>query len=471
MLFERFEDSDLSHYSYAVGCPGAGAIAIVDPRRDVEPYLEYAREQGLRISHVLETHIHADFASGAKELAEVAGAELMLSAHDTDETFEVAFPHTELRDGDTFEIGNVRIGALHTPGHTPEHLSFLVHDLNRSSEMPGLLLSGDFLFVGAIGRPDLLGEEAKIGLANRLFESVRDKLTDLPAGIEVHPAHGSGSMCGAGIGGRPMSTLGYERVANPYLQPMERQEFVDKVLGNVPPFPEYYKRMKQLNADGPPALRGRPAPEALEAERFAEMRSSGAVVVDLRDKESFAGAHLEGSLYVGHRPSMWGAWVVPYETPILLVARDAAHAAEAGIALSRVGLDDVRGYLRGGLGDWEESGRPMRQLETLDPEELERRLRSDEHPRVLDVRGDALWEAGHIEGARHILAGEVQDRLEDVPGGPLAVVCNTGFQSTVVAAVLQRAGREGLFNVAGGMTAWKRAGLPETTESETVEMS
>lgn len=469
MLFDRFEDADLSHYSYAVGCPGAGRVAIVDPRRDIEVYLDYARDHGVAISHVLETHIHADFASGARELAEVTGAELMLSAYDEGEAFDVSFPHTEVREGDSATLGNVRIEALHTPGHTPEHLSFLVYDLSRSDSMPGQMLSGDFLFVGSIGRPDLLGEEAKRGLANRLYESVTERLPDLPDGLEIHPAHGSGSMCGAGIGGRPMSTLGYERIANPYLQPMTREQFVDRVLGNVPPFPDYYRRMKQLNAEGPPALRGRAAPEPLDAETFAESLAGGAVAVDLRDKDAFAGAHVASSLYVGHRPSTWGAWVVPYETPILLVARSPEHAEEAQVALARVGLDDVRGFLAGGLDGWAESGRPVARVEILEPDELHQRMQSGDHPAVLDVRGDAPWRSGHVEGAHHVIAGELQARVGDLPAGPVAVVCNTGFQSTVAAAVLQRAGRHAVSNVAGGMNAWKAAGLPVTIESERVE--
>ncbi|MGH7589166.1 MAG: MBL fold metallo-hydrolase, partial [Gemmatimonadota bacterium] len=199
MLFERFEDPGLSQYSYAVGCPAAGALAIVDPRRDIDVYLDFAAENGLAIEHVLETHIHADFASGAKALAEATGAQLHLSAYDESEKYEVAFPHTETRDGDSIEVGSVRLEALHTPGHTPEHLSFLVYDTTRTADVPELLLSGDFLFVGSLGRPDLLGEDAKRELAHRLYDSVREKLAELPDGLEVHPGHGAGSMCGAGM--------------------------------------------------------------------------------------------------------------------------------------------------------------------------------------------------------------------------------------------------------------------------------
>ncbi len=473
MIFERFEDDDLSHFSYAVGCPGARQVAIVDPRRDIDVYLRFAERRGVRISHVLETHIHADFASGARELSEATGAELLLSAYDEGELFEVQFPHTELHDGDSLQIGGVRIQAVHTPGHTPEHLAFLVYDTNRSAEVPQLFLSGDFLFVGSVGRPDLLGEEAKLALANALYDSIVRVLPGLPDGIEIHPAHGSESMCGAGISGRPTSTLGYERVANPYLQPLARERFVEQVLSNVPPLPAYYRRMKRLNSEGAPALRDRPRPAPIPADRFRELIEQGHVVVDLRDKESFAGGHLPGAYYVGHRPAMWGSWTVPYDTPILLVADDAEHAHAAWYrGLARVGLDDVRGYLEGGMAAWEEAGYDVATLRLVGPGELYERLRRGESIDLLDVRGDAQWALGHVEGARHIVAGRVQDRLDELPVAqerPLALVCNTGFQSTVVASVLERAGHANLLNVAGGMTAWRQAGLPLGARSAPAE--
>jgi len=462
MLFERFEDNDLSQFSYAVGCPGAGKVAIVDPRRDIGVYLSFAEANDLEVSHVLETHIHADFASGARELAEVTGAELCISAYDTGEAFEVQFPHTELQDGAEIVVGNVKVRAVHTPGHTPEHMAYLVYDLSRTAEVPELFLTGDFLFVGSIGRPDLLGEEAKIELANKLYDSIHEKLPGLPDGLEVHPAHGSESMCGAGISGRPMSTLGYERIANPYLQPMERQNFVDTVLGSVPPFPDYYRRMKQLNSDGPASLHDRPAPKPIDADQFKALTEDGCVVVDLRNKEAFAGGHVPGAYYVGHRPAMWGSWTVPYETPILIVGDDGDHANAGAVGLGRVGLDDVRGYLRGGMERWEEHGFDVATIGFISSNDLSRRLEDGAFINVLDVRGDAQWESGAISGAAHVIAGHVANRLDEVPDGshPLAIVCNTGFQSTIVGSVLARHGYGELFNVTGGMDAWRRNGLP-----------
>ncbi len=465
MVFERFEDKGLAHYSYAVGCPGSGQLAIVDPRRDIDVYLDFAAAQGLRISHVLETHIHADFASGARELAERTGAQLALSAYDEGETFDVSFPHQELRDGDSLTLGGVRIQALHTPGHTPEHLSFLVYDLSRKADLPMLLLSGDFLFVGSLGRPDLLGEEAKKGLASQLFDSVQ-RLADLPDSLEVHPAHGAGSMCGAGMSGRPMSTLGYERLANPYLDPaLDRETFMARILGSVPPFPAYYRRMKRVNSEGAPSLGGLPGARALSVAQLRDLIDQGGVVVDLRDQLAFGAGHVPGSFGIGagEKVSTWASWVLPYDRPIALVADDPATLDEAARSLVRVGLDDLRGHLGGGIAAWIEASLPLGHTPQLTPLELAERLRkAPGSVHVLDVREDGEWAAGRVPDAAHIIAGHLQDRLDQLPNGglPLALICNSGYRSTVAASVLERAGRHDILNVTGGMLAWEQAGLP-----------
>lgn len=465
MRLDRFEDgSGLSQYSYAVVCEGASAAAIVDPRRDVDVYLRWAEDEGIEIAHVLETHVHADFCSGARELAHRTGAALWESAHDAGETYEFAFDHRELADGDEIEIGAVRIRALHTPGHTPEHLSYLVFDGNRAEDVPEMMLSGDFLFVGSLGRPDLLGEGAKRELAARLFHSVRSVLADLPDGLEVHPGHGAGSMCGAGMSGRPMSTLGFERRANPYLDPdLTEDAFSEKILGSAPPFPPYYLRMKKVNAAGPPLLNGLPGLEPLAIEEFARRVDAGHVVVDLRDFLAFGAGHVPGSFGIGVDGSLstWAAWVVPYDTPILLVAPDPRAVELAVRALVRVGLDDVAGWLHGGIEPWVESGRELAALPQMDVSELHERLREGAGPAVLDVRSDDEWENGHIEGAIHIHGGQVADRLDEIPRrGGVAVLCGGGYRSTVAASVLQRAGFEDVRNVPGGMGAWARLGRP-----------
>lgn len=463
MLFQSFEEKALAQYSYAIGCPGAGEMAVVDPRRDVDVYLDFAAAHGLRISHVLETHIHADYASGARELAERAGAELWLSAYDQGETFEVRFPHRQMRDGDDVEIGSVKIRAVHTPGHTPEHLSFLVYDRSRSSEVPLLMLSGDFLFVGSLGRPDLLGEEAKRELASRLYDSVRGKLADLPDGLEIYPAHGAGSLCGSGMSGRSVSTLGYERATNPYLNPaLSRQEFIDTILGTVPPFPDYYRRMKRLNSEGAPSRFGRPPLPAISPAEFRDAIAAGHQVIDLRVPGAFGAGHIQGSLGIGAGPSflVWAPWVVSYEAPVLLVAPDPETARQAERELARVGIDDVRASLLGGIDAWAGAGLPLQALPQVAPEELAQKLRSGEGLRVVDVRGKSEWDRGHIPGADHLPLPELSLRTGELNGEPIALVCGSGYRSTVAASVLERAGFRGLHNVIGGMTAWKGAGLP-----------
>ncbi len=469
MLFERFEVKGLAHYSYAVGCQTAGEMAIVDARRDVDVYIEFAAAQGMRITHVLETHIHADYASGAHALAAETGATLYVSGHDSGEIFEVNFPHTDMSNGDEVTLGAVRLRALHTPGHTPEHLSFLVFDGARSAEVPELMLSGDFLFVGSLGRPDLLGEKAKLSLARAMFGSVRDRIADLPDGLEVHPAHGAGSMCGAGMSGRAYSTLGYERIANPFLDPkLSEDAFVDKLIGCVPPFPDYYRRMKALNSEGPAVLDGLPGQVAVAADEFQRLAEAGHLVIDLRDQLSFGAGHVPGALGIGAGPNLstWAAWVVPPDAPLLLVGNGAEDAEGAARSLVRVGLDDIRGFLAGGMNEWEQAGLETETLPQLRPQELSSELGNGSEPNVVDVRSDAEWSAGHIDGAVHIMGEEISKRLAEVPDSdlPLALVCGSGYRSTVAASVLRRAGYERVINVTGGMDAWSRAGLPVSAE-------
>jgi hydroxyacylglutathione hydrolase len=464
MLLERFEDKGLAHYSYALGCEAAGVVAIVDPRRDVDLYREFAHQRGFRITHVLETHIHADFASGARELAERTGAALHLSAYDRGELYEVAFPHQPIHDGDALTLGHVRIEARHTPGHTPEHVSFLAFDLARAPSTPALMLSGDFLFVGSLGRPDLIGEAAKVGLANDLYTSLTRVLPPLPDGLEIHPAHGAGSMCGAGMSARPMSTLGFERIANPYLRDrMGRQAFVDAILANVPPLPPYYKRMKQLNARGPARLDVLPGTRPIGAHEFEAAVEAGCVVVDTREQLAFGAGHIPGAFGVGLAGSLstWAAWVVPYETPLLLVCDHPSDVESVVRSLVRVGLDDIRGYLDGGMAAWIAEGYPVAHTRQASPVELAAELPRG-RLRVIDVRTDDEWSEGHIEGAEHVMAGSLAERAPSLPreGLTLALICGTGYRSTVAASVLERTGFTNLLNITGGMAAWRHAGLP-----------
>jgi hydroxyacylglutathione hydrolase len=447
-----------------VGCEAARRVAIVDPRRDVDVYLDWLAARRFALDCVLETHVHADFASGARELAERTGARLLLSRYDEGERYEVAFPHTAIGDGDVVELGRVRVVALHTPGHTPEHLSFLVFDGARTLAVPIALLSGDFLFVGSLGRPDLLGEEAKQALARALFRSVRTVLGRLPDGLEIHPGHGAGSMCGAGMSARPFSTLGFERIANPYLDPdLGEEAFVARILGDAPPFPPYYRRMKELNARGPRTLHGLPGLHPLPPAGFRELAEGHEhVVVDVRDALSFGAGHVPGSLWLGvdELQSTWAGWTVPPDRRVLLVGHAGEDLAASVRALVRVGVDELDGVLDGGFEAWVANGYPLATLPQLSVQELSGGLGERHAPTLLDVREAREWRQGHVGWAAHVFAGDLVSGTATAPAGPLALMCAGGYRSTVVASALQRAGRRDLWNVTGGMGAWRRGGLP-----------
>ena len=463
MRIERFEVPGLAHYSYMI--ISSGCAAVVDPRRDIDIYVDYAAARDLKITHVLETHIHADYASGASELAQDTGAEAWLSGHDQGEDFQYRFPHRDFRDGEELDLGEARIVAMHTPGHTPEHLSFLVYEQGRAH--PLALLSGDFVFVGSLGRPDLLGEAAKHRLAAELYQSVHERLKHLPDGVQILPAHGAGSLCGAGMGERPFTTLGYERASNLFFGMRSREEFIDHILRTVPPFPEYYKRMKRVNSEGAPRLGGIPDGGALAPEDFeALIERKNAVVIDLRRPEAFGGAHIPGAFSIGgdQNLSMWAAWVVPYDTSILLVGEENSDCEPARRSLIRVGLDEIRGYLRGGMRSWILDGYPQEHVPQVSVYELAEKMRAGA-AWVLDVRSMGEWKSAHIQGATHIMAGELPQKLDRVPRDrDLYIICGSGYRSSVASSILRRAGCAGVSNVVGGMTAWTRAGLPVVSE-------
>jgi hydroxyacylglutathione hydrolase len=454
LKLERIEVPGLAHYSYLL--VSGGQAAVVDPKRDFDTYTALAAARGLTITHILETHIHADYASGAHEMAQATGAELWLSPYDRGEDFEVQFPHREFADGSELRLGDVLVKAVHTPGHTPEHLSFLLHDLSRGPH-PMALLSGDFLFVGSLGRPDLLGEAAKRKLAGELYDSLYRRIAALPDGVEVHPAHGAGSMCGAGMSDRPQSTLGYERLANQYFGVRERTQFIEQILATVPPFPDYYRRMKRVNSAGAKTLGGIPGGMALTAQQFRALAESpDAVVIDLRKPDAFGAGHIPGAINIGAAPglAMWAAWVVPYDRPLLLVG-EGADDEEARRALIRVGLDDVRGYLAGGMPAWAAAGFPQAQLPQVSVDELRARLAQGAF--VLDVRTKNEWNAGHIEGAQWLMAGDLPQHVAELPHDrTIHVICGAGYRSSIATSILRRAGFGEVVNVTGGMTAWNR---------------
>jgi hydroxyacylglutathione hydrolase len=464
MIFERIVLKGLDLYSYIVGCPGVNEIAVIDPQRDVDGYLEWAAARGYAITHVFETHIHADFASGGRELAREAGAVLHCSAYDDGEIFDVEFEHSPMKDGDTVTIGGVRIEAVWTPGHTPEHLSFLIYEESRSREIPTILCSGDFVFVGSLGRPDLLGEEAKLGLANKLFDSVQ-KIREYPDHLEIAPGHGAASMCGGGIGGRSTSTLGFEKLTNPYFLIDDRQEFIDAILGNVPPFPEYYKKMKVGNSKGWGDVNPVQVPGAVGLDT---VKADDTVVLDIRPTTAFEAGHIPGAYAIPSKASLvtWASWVLPYDRPIVICGSAAMTEADYDFvyrSLIRVGLDNVVGVVDGGYEAWAGAGEPTSICGAIDPAGLKARLDAGDDITVLDVRADNEYSEGHIDGATHLMAGYLQDQIEsisDLKDREVAVICRTGHRSTVASSILLQHGFTRVLNVAGGIERWKQSDLP-----------
>jgi Zn-dependent hydrolases, including glyoxylases len=459
MLLQRFEVPGLSQYSYVLAS-GKEAI-VIDPRRDVDIYMDYAFEKDLKIRYILETHIHADFASGSTELAAKTGAQLWLSAYDEDQDYTYTFHHHAFRDGDEIAVGDLRLVAMHTPGHTPEHLSFLLYEKNRCGQ-PLALFSGDFIFVGSLGRPDLLGEEAKQQLAGELFDSVHNKIKALPDGTMVMPGHGAGSLCGAGMAERPETTIGYERHCNVFMTTVKKDQFIHDVLSTVPQFPPYYRRMKKMNSAGFPVLEDLPGQEPLSASDLNEaLQNPEALVLDLRSPAAFGGAHIPGSFNIGLGPnlSLWSGWVLPYDQPIYLVGDAQTDLDEARRSLIRVGHDQIAGYLKGGIDRWIAAGLPQAHVQQISVTDLD--AAAKQRAFVLDVRSPKEWQSGHIEGATHIPGGDIPEHLNEVPKDrEIHVICGSGYRSSIVCSILERSGIEKLRNTVGGMTAWNAQKLP-----------
>ena len=427
--------------------------------------MRLAREQGLRITDILETHVHADFVSGAVELKARLPNEARIHCSGLGGV-EWTPPYADavIEDGDEVSFGSLRLKALHTPGHTPEHVSWALFDKMRSEETPWVLFSGDFLFVGDVGRPDLLGPEAQQRLAHELYGSVFQRVVDLPDFLELFPAHGAGSLCGKAIGSRESSTLGFERRFSLSLRQLPEADWVAKLLDGMPVAPPYFRRMKKINSAGPrvigPELPGR---KAFSAKEVHERVCVDCLILDVRSKEAFAAAHIPGSINIPFGPHLatWAGWVLPYDRPILAVIDDPEEVSEIVRCLLRVGFDQIEGYLEGGVDAWEANGYDLAGLEAASVHDLARRLQSGERPFVLDVRTEQEWKSGHIEGAHHIHGGLLQDRIHEVPRDrAVAVVCGSGYRASIAASFLKRAGYEEVSNVIGGMTAWTNAELP-----------
>lgn len=451
-MFQRFFDEGLAQASFLIACPRVLEAVIIDPRRDVDVYVEAARAMGLRIVYSFETHIHADFACGSRELLEI-GARTLAGPGSN-----LRYSHHEVQDGERVRVGDLSIQFMHTPGHTPEHISVLT----SQPDQPVRIFTGDTLFAGAVGRPDLLGEELTRKLAGQLYDSLFKKLLVLDDRIEVHPGHGAGSLCGAGISNEPHSTIGQERRFNKMLQHTDRDDFVAAVLADLPDTPPYFARMKRLNQEGPPLLglvNGYRGPAAIGASSAAAAVRSGAILIDLRGASVFAERHPLGALNLAHgaKVGYWAGWVLAADARVVLLAADERQAADAARQLMRVGVSRIDGYIGGGMNAWEAAGLPTASFASMSAQELQAAATRGEAPLVIDVRTAREWNAGHIEGAMHIPLGELAKRTSEIPRDRnVATMCEAGYRSALAASLLARAGVDRLTNITGGMAAWRQ---------------
>ena len=462
--FKQFYMGCLAQASYLLGSDGEAAI--VDPRRDVDIYIDEARNLGLSIRYVIETHLHADFVSGHRELAERTGATILIGhrAHAT-------FSHQPVKDGDVMKVGSLSLKILETPGHTPESLSILVTD-TKSSDQPQLVLTGDTLFIGDVGRPDLLGSKGITAehMAGLLYDSLRTKLLPLHDDVLVYPAHGAGSLCGKNLSKDTVSTIGRQRETNVALRPMDREAFIRFLTRQAPEIPRYFPMDVELNRRGAPSLEPGMKPKALEPIEFKTRRDGGAVVLDVRSCDDYVKGAVPQSLNVGlsGQFASWAGTLVDPNRDILIVANDEASAAEARTRLARVGLERVVGWLASGIAGWRRAGLSIDTTDQVTVVELQKILTSAAPggPRpfqVVDVRRDSEWEGGRIEGAVHAPLHVLEDRASHLdPNLRTYLVCGGGYRSVMAVEILRELGLRNVVDVKGGMTEWKTQGLPTT---------
>lgn len=454
MLIQQFFVKGLAHSSYLLG--GTDHCAIVDPRRDVDLYIDAAESMGMEITHILETHLHADFVSGHMDLAEKTGAKICAPR-----AGHCAFEHIGLGEGDEVQIDNVRISVLDVAGHTPEHIAYIVTDLERGED-PVAVFSGDTLFVGDVGRPDLFPGKA-LELASKLYDNLHSKLMRLPDFCEVYPAHGAGSLCGRAMGAKRTSTIGYERKYNAALQIRDKSEFIASLTTHMPAAPDHFARCSAINGAGPALLRTIPDPVPMTAESFAERsRKAGTFVLDIRPYNAFGGQHVPGAWNIDYNGNFatFAGWTIPADAEILLIADSDSTVKEAAVWLQRVGIDHVTGYLDGGMPTWNAAGLPTDSIPQIRPRELHAMLQSNPGMVLVDARAAQEFEAWHLPEAINIPAPDMRTRHMELPKDkPVTIICGTGIRSSLAGSILQRNGFQNVKNVAGGMSGYAAAGL------------
>ena len=461
MLLRLIYDDKLAQASYLLGCQATGEALVIDANRDIEQYILLARKEGLRIKHVTETHIHADYLSGSRELAQRTGAQLYLSKEGGSD-WSYRFPELDrvqlVGEGSQFKVGRIAVDVLHTPGHTPEHICFLITD-TAAADRPIGLFSGDFVFVGDVGRPDLLEKAAGVAgtmedSARALFKSLQ-RFRQMPDYLQVWPGHGAGSACGKALGAVPQTTVGYEKMFNLPVSIEDEQQFVDMILSGQPEPPKYFATMKRLNRDGPPLLGKHHAVPQLDAAEFDNLLQSGTLVVDTRTAVAFGKEHAAGTINIPYNKSFtnWAGWIIPYEKDFALIVDDRTDVRDVARDLAMIGLDRVKGYFTSNVL----KGRTdLQKTAHINTAEMDSLAKSGDAI-VIDVRNSNERAAGHIPGTQHVHLGYLADVAAGLPTDkPIAVHCQGGGRAAIAASLLQAAGVKNVMSVQGGYTEWAR---------------
>jgi hydroxyacylglutathione hydrolase len=453
MLLKHFFVGKIAHSSYLLA--GKETCAVIDPQRDVDHYIQAARELGVEITHIIQTHLHADFISGHMDLAQKTGATIYVP-----KSAECTFDHVAVAEGDTIVLEDMELAVLETPGHTPEHVCYVVTDRSRGETPIGVFV-GDVLFVGDVGRPDLFPDMAT-ELAGKLYHSLHDKVLKLPDYCEVYPAHGAGSLCGRSMGAKWRSTIGYERRYNAALQIQDKQAFIRSLTSDMPPAPDHFSRCSDINRRGPTLVSDLPILEEYRPEQFqARASSPETTVVDIRSYAAYAGLHVPGAWHLdlaGNFPTFAG-WVLPTDKDILLVADDYEDAVKANLWARRVGVDRIVGCLRGGMVAWVTQGLEIEDIHLISAEDLHEMVIGTTDFVLVDVRAPLEFEDSHIAGAANIPAQDLRTRHSELhPEQPITVICSSGNRSSLAASILKQHGFKQVHNVAGGMTGYSTAG-------------
>ena len=466
LIFEQILTEGVAELSYLIGDDQAGVAAVFDPRVDVDYYLELAKRKKVSITHIFETHNHADFISGARELCQRAGSAKIYLSHAG--STQYGYQHEALNDGDSFEFGTLLIRAQHTPGHTSEHMSFLLFDkMDDESKMqsPWGILTGDSLFVKSAGRPDLAGDSETEKLAEQLYFTLNEFYKKLSDSLIIYPAHGKGSPCGADIGERLTSTIGYEKKFNPFMQFIDKNAFVNFAIKTAPPEPTYYASTKIENAKGPEVLGHLPTIPGLPSRIFKEaIEEKNHILIDTRSMLAFGGGHIKGALNLGGQPelSVWAGWMLDKDKKILLVL-DSDDMVEKIIRMFwRTGFKNFAGYLTGGMNSWGNAGFEMDQTQQITVHEI---IKMGQAIQVIDVRSPDEWNQGHIPNAKHVFLPELEGRKNEINKSvPIVTYCSTGYRASLAASILKRAGVENVLNLPGSFTAWKNSKFPIVSE-------